>query len=328
MTPFPGGLRGARTSAALHSIPSHHTTPGSSPATAGAPICRRQQQQPRRPARRAAAAGAAAAGGGEETFMDVMSNIFNTLSNLPKAAPPPSGADLACSGLRYRPAGAPAPLLTDVSLRLPPNRLGLVFGRSGAGKSTLLQVLAGLAEQSGGEVSFAGGGGPGLSAQRRQAAAGLVFQFPERHFVGGTLAEEITAGWPGVDSTRAAAARQALTTRAYEVLAAVGLAGVPLDTPLAQLSGGYKRRAALAVQLVRRPALLLLDEPLAGLDWRSRGEVVRVLRALKGECTVVVVSHDLRELAPLADAAWRMRPGGVLAAEPLESLLDPAAALA
>lgn len=68
-------------------------------------------------------------------------------------------------------------------------------------------------------------------------------------------------------------------------------------------------RVALAVQLVRRPSLLLLDEPLAGLDWRTRAELISVLRALKSECTMVVVSHDLRELAPLVGGAGRGRAG-------------------
>ena len=80
------------------------------------------------------------------------------------------------------------------------------------------------------------------------------------------------------------------------------------------------RRVALAVQLVRRPALLLLDEPLAGLDWRTRRELVGLLAALKRQCTVLVVSHDLRELAPLVDAAWEMRPGGKLAPAPVDRL--------
>jgi energy-coupling factor transporter ATP-binding protein EcfA2 len=77
---------------------------------------------------------------------------------------------------------------------------------------------------------------------------------------------------------------------------------------------------ALAVQLARRPRLLLLDEPLAGLDWRTRGELVALLAALKRECTVLVVSHDLRELAPLVDAAWEMRPGGRLGAADARAL--------
>lgn len=81
-----------------------------------------------------------------------------------------------------------------------------------------------------------------------------------------------------------------------------------------------RRRVALAVQLVRRPRLLLLDEPLAGLDWRTRGELLLLLAALKRECTMLVVSHDLRELAPLVDAAWEMRPGGRLQAADVAAL--------
>lgn len=79
-------------------------------------------------------------------------------------------------------------------------------------------------------------------------------------------------------------------------------------------------RVALAVQLVRRPGLLLLDEPLAGLDWRTRGELIQLLKALKNECTMLVVSHDLRELSPLVDAAWEMLPGGQLVQADLATL--------
>jgi energy-coupling factor transporter ATP-binding protein EcfA2 len=271
-----------------------------------------------------------------------------------------------------------------VRLTLPPNQLGLVFGRSGAGKTTLLQLVAGLAQPSAGFIGFEGPPAPGaaaasFSAQERMASAGLVFQFPERHFIGASLSQELVVGWPLAPD--AFAARQALSLRAHEVLAAVGLRGVPLDAQLSQLSDGYKRwagccrlvawmcaalasaglagdpqprfplpcrpisqlcpplplpnifqfcpspppppigsRVALAVQLARRPRLLLLDEPLAGLDWRTRGELVALLAALKRECTVLVVSHDLRELAPLVDAAWEMRPGGRLGAADARAL--------
>jgi len=98
------------------------------------------------------------------------------------------------------------------------------------------------------------------------------------------------------------------------VLDAVGLRGMPLDTPLETLSGGYKRRVALAVQLIRQPRLLLLDEPLAGLDWKARHELVGVLEKVRGECTVLVVSHDLGEVASLVGGRWRMHRGGRLAA--------------
>jgi energy-coupling factor transporter ATP-binding protein EcfA2 len=268
-----------------------------------------------------------------------MGNIVNALSALQnqqqstssQSLPPgvtSLGSDLWTTNLCYHPPGSPTPLLTDISLHLQPNSLGLVFGRSGAGKSTLLQLLAGLLEPTTGNISFSGplvglnaSTDDALSAQQRTQRAGIVFQFPERHFVGGTLAEELTTGWPLGDTPESLFARQALATRASKVLSAVGLDSFPITTRLSALSDGYKRRVALAVQLVRRPELLLLDEPLAGLDWKTRGELVRLLEALKSECTVLVVSHDLRELAPLADASWRMHPGGVLVEETLPGAL-------
>ncbi|KAK9867515.1 hypothetical protein WJX84_003557 [Apatococcus fuscideae] len=85
-----------------------------------------------------------------------------------------------------------------------------------------------------------------------------------------------------------------------------------MDTPLEQLSDGYKRRVALAAQLARQPSLLLLDEPLAGVDWPTRASLASLLGELKKDCTLLVISHDLQELSPLADKMWRMHPGGQL----------------
>ncbi|KAK9833305.1 hypothetical protein WJX81_004812 [Elliptochloris bilobata] len=231
--------------------------------------------------------------------------------------PAPAGASLDVSGLTYHPAGAEAPLLSDVSLSLPPRSLGLVYGRSGAGKTTLLQLLAGLQQPTSGRILIsagavgAGQAGQAQSAAERLARVGLVFQFPERHFLGDTLQQELAFAWPQTN-----AALGQLAAAAQVVLPAVGLGSVPLGAPLRQLSDGYQRRAALATALVRRPAVLLLDEPLAGLDWRARADVASVLGKLKTECTVLVVSHDLRELGSLVDRAWRMLPGGRLEPSP------------
>ncbi|GAQ88663.1 ABC protein I family member 11 [Klebsormidium nitens] len=188
--------------------------------------------------------------------------------------------------------------------------MGLIFGRSGSGKTTLLQILAGLAAPTIGSLHIhvwrTGTRGPPLSVSEVAARTGLVFQFPERYFLADTVADELLFGH----------VRRDLRTDTFERVAAalhaVGMDHISMQTPPRALSDGYKRRLALAVQLIRQPDILLLDEPLAGLDWQARMDVVQLLDRLKRTTTLVVVSHDLRELAPLVDNAWRMHTGGRL----------------
>ncbi|CAI5973815.1 unnamed protein product [Closterium sp. NIES-64] len=140
------------------------------------------------------------------------------------------------------------------------------------------------------------------------------------YFLTDSVLAELTFGWPS--RVEDIPLRQALAARVQAALIAVGLMGVTLDTNPRALSGGNQRRLALAIQLVRMPELLLLDEPLAGLDWRARTDVVRLLAALKRERSILVVSHDLRELAPLVDRSWRMQMGGRLREEPLPAAVS------
>lgn len=212
-------------------------------------------------------------------------------------------------GLCYAPPGAAAPLVSSASFDVPPRAAGLLFGRSGAGKTTLLQLVAGLLKPTGGRVSvYRGEGGGGTSTPPpAPPRVGLVFQFPERHFLGATLADEMTFGWPVSPAARASA-----TVAAQATLSRLSLASIPLDTPLRSLSDGYKRRVALAVQLARQPDVLLLDEPLAGLDWKARSDMVSALTDAKKEATLLIVSHDLTELVPLIDRAWVVGQGGTV----------------
>jgi energy-coupling factor transporter ATP-binding protein EcfA2 len=93
---------------------------------------------------------------------------------------------------------------------------------------------------------------------------GIVFQFPERYFVADTVLDEVTFGWPRQKSSDQL--RENLALGLQRAINWVGLSGIPLDKNPHSLSGGYKRRLALAIQLVQIPDLLILDEPLAGLD--------------------------------------------------------------
>jgi energy-coupling factor transport system ATP-binding protein len=139
-----------------------------------------------------------------------------------------------------------------------------------------------------------------LTPDHLQQLCGLVFQFPERHFCGNTILEELRLGHIDLDGDRLDAA-----------LNAVGLEQIPLSASPNSLSGGQQRRLALAVQLIRQPALLLLDEPTAGLDWSMRRQLLKLLGKLKQDWTLLVVSHEPEELKSIADRSWRISNGRV-----------------
>jgi energy-coupling factor transport system ATP-binding protein len=144
-----------------------------------------------------------------------------------------------------------------------------------------------------------------LIAEQLQQLAGLVFQFPERHFCGGTILEELRLGHPELGSERV---RQALS--------AVGLEHLSLSAAPYALSGGQQRRLALAVQLIRQPNILLLDEPTAGLDWSMRRQLVSLLAQLKQDWTLLVVTHDAGDILPIADQCWTLNHGVLVAVDP------------
>ncbi|THG07660.1 hypothetical protein TEA_024232 [Camellia sinensis var. sinensis] len=190
----------------------------------------------------------------------------------------------------YRPPGTQINLLNEVNICLPEKSFGLIFGRSGSGKTTLLQLIAGLTKPTSGSIyiqRYDNDGKPNQSPEQlTPERVGIVFQFPERYFITDNVLDEVTFGWP----------RQRGDLQLKELLAA------------------RLQRAIISVQI---PNLLILDEPLAGLDWKARADVVKLLKHLKKELTLLVVSHDLRELASLVDHSWKMEMGGVLKEEPL-----------
>ncbi|MGK7911408.1 MAG: ABC transporter ATP-binding protein [Synechococcus sp.] len=197
--------------------------------------------------------------------------------------------------LSYHPAATALPILRDISLQLAPKQLGAIVGASGAGKSTLLEIMAGLARPTEGSICWCD---KPLQARQLRQLAGLVFQFPERHFCGFSVVEELRFGHPEL--------RLDDVTHALEQ---VGLQDIPLERSPLELSGGQQRRLALAVQLVRSPSLLLLDEPTAGLDWSVSRQAVELLARLKQNWSILVVTHDPKYMEGVADRRWRLDAG-------------------
>jgi energy-coupling factor transport system ATP-binding protein len=204
---------------------------------------------------------------------------------------------LVLQDLVYHPAATLQPILKGVTLSLGAKQLGVIVGASGSGKSTLLEILAGFAQWQSGTIFW---NSQELLPEHLGRICGLVFQFPERHFCGSTILEELRLGHPRLSQEEIRGA-----------LAAVGLGQLDLDTPPQALSGGQQRRLALAVQLIRRPSLLLLDEPTAGLDWSMRRQIIQLLEKLKQDWMLLVVTHEPEEIVPIADRVWQIR-GGVV----------------
>lgn len=208
--------------------------------------------------------------------------------------------------LIYHPTATPSAILKQVSLELPSQQLGLVIGPSGSGKSTLLEIAAGLAAPTSGEIYWRQ---QKLKPNNLQELAGLVFQFPERHFCGGTILEELRLGHPELGSEQV-----------HNALTEVGLEDLSLFTSPQSLSGGQQRRLALAVQLIRQPHLLLLDEPTAGLDWSMRKQLVTLLAKLKQHWSLLIVTHDPAELVSIADRCWTLNHGELVSVNPKKLL--------
>lgn len=209
---------------------------------------------------------------------------------------------LRLQNLTYHPAATPQPILNNINLELPAQQLGLIVGASGSGKTTILEILAGLAQPTKGQIYWRT---KQLSDLDLQQLAGLVFQFPERHFCGGTVLEELRLGHPELN-----------LNRVRDALSEVGLEQISLKIAPHALSGGQQRRLALAVQLIRQPNVLMLDEPTAGLDWSMRIQLAKLLAKLKQHWTLLVVTHDPGELIEIADRCWTIDRGVIRQIEP------------
>ena len=201
----------------------------------------------------------------------------------------------------YLPGSALAyPALSDISLTITDGEFLGIIGHTGSGKSTLIQHLNGLLLPTAGNVLV-----DGLNTREKKlrkqirSLVGMVFQYPEYQLFEETVERDVGFGPKNMDLNA-----EEIRERVLEALRLVGLPPEEfLEKSPFELSGGEKRRAALAGILAMRPKYLVLDEPMAGLDPRGRREILALIESLRRDSGtgIVMVSHSMDDVAMYAD---------------------------
>lgn len=205
--------------------------------------------------------------------------------------------------------------LNDVNLHITKGEFVAVIGHTGSGKSTLMQHLNGLYTATEGTVYYNGQdiADHDFSIKQLRQKVGLVFQYPEYQLFAETVEKDVCFGPENMDISKVEAQK-----RAYEAIEAVGLPDTIYDCSPLQLSGGQKRRAAIAGILAMQPDYLVLDEPTAGLDPYSAEKLLEMLKDLqiRQGIAIILVSHSMEEVAEYADRIVVMDQGKICFDEP------------
>jgi cobalt/nickel transport system ATP-binding protein len=224
---------------------------------------------------------------------------------------------LKVSGLCYR-YDKNLPVLEDISFSLEEGGCLCIAGANGSGKSTLLELIAGCIKAASGEILI-----HGEPVSRRQGGerrkTGMVFQEPDNQLFMPTVWEDVAFG-----VMHRGLSPQEGRERALEALGAVGAEHLA-DRPPYKLSGGEKQRAAIASALILEPEILLLDEPTAALDPRSRRNIIALLKGL--DCARIIAGHDLDMMLDLGGAALFLHQGRIAAQGKAAELLRDGAFL-
>lgn len=198
--------------------------------------------------------------------------------------------------------------LKDVSLEIPQGQFVGVIGHTGSGKSTLIQHFNGLMKPTSGKVLFEGEDiwGEKYELRNLRFQVGLVFQYPEHQLFETDVLTDVCFGPmnQGLD-------KEECKARAREALEHVGLGEEFYDKSPFELSGGQKRRVAIAGVLAMNPKVLVLDEPTAGLDPKGRDEILDQIADLhkRRGITVILVSHSMEDIAKYVERIIVMNQG-------------------
>lgn len=190
--------------------------------------------------------------------------------------------------------------ITDINLVIPDGQFVGLIGHTGSGKSTLVQHLNGLLKPTSGTVYYNGAdiNEEGYQKKELRSKVGLVFQYPEHQLFEIDVFSDVCFGPKNLGLSK-----KETELRAYAALKQVGIEDEYFYQSPFELSGGQKRRVAIAGVLAMKPEVLVLDEPTAGLDPKGRDEILEQIAALRKETgmTVILVSHSMEDVAKYVD---------------------------
>ena len=198
--------------------------------------------------------------------------------------------------------------IRNINLKIEQGEFIGLIGHTGSGKSTLIQHMNGLIKASSGNIYFNGENinDKNFVMRNLRSKVGLVFQYPEHQLFETTVFKDVSFGPKnlGLDKLE-------VDIRTYEALKMVGIGEDLFDASPFELSGGQKRRVAIAGILAMRPEVLILDEPTAGLDPLGRDEILNQVSKLQKETgvTVVLVTHSMEDVARYVDRILVMNQG-------------------
>lgn len=198
--------------------------------------------------------------------------------------------------------------LKNVSFEIPDGQFVGLIGHTGSGKSTLIQHLNGLIKPAGGTIYYDGADiySEGYNLRELRSKVGLVFQYPEHQLFEVDVFSDVCYGPKNLGLNN-----EEVKERAREALRQVGLKEKYWEQSPFELSGGQKRRVAIAGVLAMNPKVLILDEPTAGLDPKGRDEILEEIRELhrKRGMSIILVSHSMEDMARYADRLMVMNHG-------------------
>ncbi len=201
--------------------------------------------------------------------------------------------------------------LKDISLTIKDGDFIGLIGHTGSGKSTFVQHLNGLLRADSGEIYFNGKDiyNKGFSMKELRSKVGLVFQYPEHQLFESTVFADVCFGPKNLGLPQ-----KEIELRAYTALKQVGIEDEYFYQSPFELSGGQKRRVAIAGVLAMKPEILILDEPTAGLDPKGRDDILQQVKKLHEEnnITVILVSHSMEDVANYVNRIIVMNRGSIL----------------